>query len=117
METMASSKRQKTRAPSKVCTLVRPMNTAAQATKRARTRATGACRPARWSRCPSDGPRLEDLLSEQRRQQPDPELGGVVAVVEDRVDLDDLRGHHEAGVGQHLHGQVRLAVGDAARRR
>ena len=41
----------------------------------------------------------------------------AVPVVEDRVRLDELGRDDLAGVGQHLHREVRLAVGEAARHR
>ena len=61
--------------------------------------------------------RLEDALAERRADQLDGELAGHVLAVEDRVHLDDLERVDGAGLGEQLHGEVRLAIGDAAAHR
>ena len=42
---------------------------------------------------------------------------GAVGLIDDGVDLDDFQRRHAAGIADALHGQMRLAVGDAAAHR
>src|SRR3954447_10051991 len=57
---------------------------------------------------------LEDAGPESARDELDRELGRLVLLVEDRIDLDDLERAREAGLGDELHRQVRLPVGKTA---
>ena len=59
----------------------------------------------------------DDALAERRADQLDGQLAGHVLAVEDRVHLDDLERADRAGLGEQLHREVRLAVGDAAAHR
>src|SRR5579864_6225430 len=60
---------------------------------------------------------LEDLLAEGRQAQLDRQGGRAVVLVDDRVDLDDLKAGHASVVGDDLHGQVGFAVAGAAAHR
>ena len=53
-------------------------------------------------------------LAEQALDQVDGDLGGAVADVERRVELHHVERGEGAGVGDHLHAQLRLAIGRAA---
>src|SRR3954464_8206020 len=57
---------------------------------------------------------LEDAGAEGARDELDRELGRLVLLVEDRIDLHDLQRARETGLGDELHRQVRLAVGKTA---
>src|SRR5712692_3267029 len=58
--------------------------------------------------------RLQDFLAEAGEDELDAEERGAVVFVEDGVDLDDFEGNHGLGVGNHFHGEMGFAVGDAA---
>src|SRR5215210_2001076 len=57
---------------------------------------------------------LQNRLSERREDQLDAEFGRAVVDVERGVDLDDFEREHAARLGDLLHGEVRLAVGEPA---
>src|SRR5258708_38445651 len=66
------------------------------------------------------GPRersLEDRLPERTRDELDGERRGGVAGVEDRIDLGDLDRAQLPRRREHLHRELRLAVGEAAAHR
>src|SRR3546814_8030813 len=56
----------------------------------------------------------QDGLAEQAGGHLGEHDGAAAALVEERVQLDDVGRHHAAAVVQQLHDQVRLAVGGAA---
>src|SRR3546814_3684058 len=56
----------------------------------------------------------QDGLGEQAGGHLGEHDGAAAALVEERVQLDDVGRHHAAAVVQQLHDQVRLAVGGAA---
>src|SRR5688500_15861388 len=62
-------------------------------------------------------PSLEDRLSERARDQLHGERRGAVALIEDGIDLGDLDRAELPGCGEHLHGELRLAVSEAAAHR
>src|SRR5689334_14721842 len=57
---------------------------------------------------------LEDFLAEAGENEFDAEESGAVVLVENGVDLDDFEGNHGFGVGNHFHGEMGFAIGDAA---
>ena len=60
---------------------------------------------------------LEYLLTQRRKRELDRQLGSGVALIEDRVDFDQIHANLLARLRDQLHRQVRLAVGDAAQHR
>src|SRR5689334_3677238 len=58
--------------------------------------------------------KLEDFLAEAGEDEFDAEESSAVVLVEDGVDFDDFEGNHGLGVGNHFHGKVRFAIGNAA---
>src|SRR5690606_13663734 len=56
-------------------------------------------------------------LAHQAGNEIDEELGGLAALVEERIQLDDVEARHETAVMQHFHDLVRLAEGRAPRHR
>src|SRR5712692_36598 len=61
--------------------------------------------------------RLQDFLAESGEDELDAEESGAIVFVENRIDLDDFEGNHGLGVGNHFHGEVGFAIGDAAAHR
>src|ERR687896_752543 len=60
------------------------------------------------------GPRWsQDARAHHANDQLDGELCGRVHAVEGRIDLDDLNRGEHAGLGEELHGEVRLPVRQA----
>ena len=58
-----------------------------------------------------------DLLAEQAADQFDRGARGAAPLIEERVELDDIDRSNQPGIVQHLHHQMRLAIGRAARHR
>src|SRR5262245_50679509 len=59
----------------------------------------------------------QNFLTERRKHQLRREVRRLVGDVDDGVDLDDLQRKHTFGISQHLHYEVRLAIGCAAANR
>src|SRR5271168_3149668 len=57
---------------------------------------------------------LEDFLSQTGEDQLDSERGRLVMLVNHRVDFHHFERHHRFRIRNHFHGQVRLAISDAA---
>ena len=55
----------------------------------------------------------QGTFSEQAFDQVDGQIGGLVAHVEGGIEFDDVERCQTTGVGDHLHAQLRFAVGRA----
>src|SRR6478609_11915146 len=58
-----------------------------------------------------------DLLSEQAADQLDRSARGATALVQERIEFDDVERSDHAGIMKQLHDQMRLAIGRSARHR